>query len=420
MSEETKVNIEVYDEYIKSVDWLKETGFPVAIILTEVLEPSEGKDAIIFPPTFAMPKKNPPPYPYQIDVLRTDIPPQTAKPGEEVNICLVDSVGAQANRMEPYFKQAPLSSLVPQIEVELKTKVNDKDETVRVNLLDIGHRIADGAVRFSGLRDEVTNAIKAMMKGANAKPLAKLAPTSLVFGFWDSRPDTTMFKYGRLLSSTIRATNVAVVKRSAQFNPAFDPSLIGLADEESEDAEQMQGSDEDSGKAADGKDPLSKLGLRAAPSVNTHGGVRVYGQIVRRTQINLVNLRALAVTKKIENGNNLVVDEPETLKLRRYILSLALVAARCQANYALREGCLLVRNGDVQAHAIYTDRKPKPESFDWNLERVFNYAEKAADDFVVGDGKTGENAVNFEAKKTREEVDKLKKESKKKLGKGNK
>ena len=50
--------------------------------------------------------------------------------------------------MEPYFKQAPLSSLVPQIEVGLKTKVNDEDEAVRVNLLDIGHRIADGAVRF--------------------------------------------------------------------------------------------------------------------------------------------------------------------------------------------------------------------------------------------------------------------------------
>ncbi len=420
MSEETKVDIEVYDEYIKSVNWLKEVGLPVAITLTEVLEPSEGKDAIIFPPTFAMPKKNPPPHPYQIDVLRTDIPPQAAKPGEEVNICLVDSVGAQANRMEPYFKQAPLSSLVPQIEVELKTKVNNEDETVRVNLLDIGHRIADGAVRFSGLRDEVTNAIKAMMKGANARPLAKLAPTSLVFGFWDSRPDTTMFKYGRLLSSTIRATNVAVVRRSAQFNPAFDPSLIGLADEVSEAAEQPQSSDEDSGKAADGKDPLSKLGLRAAPSVNTHGGVRVYGQIVRRTQINLVNLRALAVTKMTRNGGNLVVDEPETLKLRRYILGLALVAARCQVNYALREGCLLVRTGDAQAHAVYTDRKPKSESFDWNLERVFKYVEKAANDFVVGDGKTGEKAVNFEAKKTREEVNRLKKEGKKKPGKGNK
>ena len=415
MSEETKMNIEVYDEYIKSVDWLKETGLPVAITLTEVLEPSEGRDAIIFPPTFAV--KNTP-HPYQIDVLRSDIPPQAAKLGEEANHCLIDSVGSQANRMEPYFKQAPLSALVPQIDVHLKAKVDNEEQVIRVNLLDIGHRIADGAVRFSGLRDEVTAAIKAMMNSADAKLLAKLAPTSLVFGFWDSRPETTMFKYGRLLSSTIRATNVAVVKRSAQFNPAFDPSLIGLADEVPISAEQPQDSESNSGKAADGKDPLSKLGLRAAPSVNTHGGVRVYGQIVRRTQINLVNLRALAVTKKTETGDGFAIDEKETLKLRRYILGLALVAARCQPNYSLREGCLLVRSGDERSNFVYTDGKRNP--FDWNLQAAFGYATAAAGDFVVGDGKTGEKAVNFEAKKTKEEVDKLKKEGKKKPDKAGK
>lgn len=414
MSEGEKVNIEAYDEHIRSVDWLKEIGLPVAITLTEVLEPSEGKDAIIFPPTFAGPKKNPPPHPYQIDDLRKDIPPQAAKAGEEVNICLIDSVGSQANRMEPCFKQAPLSSLVPQVEVELKTKVNDEDKTLKVNLLDIGHRIADGAVRFSGLRDEVTGAIKAMRDKANAKPLAELAPTSLVFGFWDSRPETTMFKYGRLLSSTIRATNVAVVKRSAQFNPALDPLLIGLADEVPEDAEQPQSNDEGSGKAADGKDPLSKLGLRAAPAVGTHGGVRVYGQIVRRTQINLISLRALAVTRNAENSGALEIDEEATLKLRRYILGLALIAARCQPHYSLREGCLLVRSGESPAHQVYTDGRR--ESFDWSLGATLKYAQKAAYDFGVGSGKI----VGFDTKRTREGVDKLKKEGKKKTGKGGK
>ena len=89
------------------------------------------------------------------------------------------------------------------------------------NLLDVGHRIADGAVRFSGLREEVTTAIEALRDKANAGPLAKLAPTSLIFGFWDSRPETTMYKFGRMLSSTIRATNVDIVKRSAQFNPSL-------------------------------------------------------------------------------------------------------------------------------------------------------------------------------------------------------
>ena len=40
--------------YIKSVDWLADADLPVAITLTEILEPAEDKDAIIFPPTFAV------------------------------------------------------------------------------------------------------------------------------------------------------------------------------------------------------------------------------------------------------------------------------------------------------------------------------------------------------------------------------
>ena len=75
-----------------------------------------------------------------------------------------------------------------------------------------------------------------------------------------------MYKFGRILSSTIRATNVVRVKRSAQFNPAFDPSQIGFADELPEEADESQSSEESADRAADSKDPLSRLGLRAAPA----------------------------------------------------------------------------------------------------------------------------------------------------------
>jgi CRISPR-associated protein GSU0053/csb1, Dpsyc system len=379
-----------YDEYIESVDWLAEADLPVAITLTEVLEPSEGADAIIFPPTFAVSKTAP--HPYQIDVLNEKmIPQEAATTGLEANNCLIDSVGSQANRMEAVFKQSPLSELVPQITV----KLNDE---VSTNLLDVGHRIADGAVRFSGLREYVTKAIEALRNNANAEPLAKLSPASLIFGFWDSRPDTTMYKFGRMLSSTIRATNVAIVKRSAQFNPAFDPTQLGLADELPEGETEVQ---DNSGKAADGKDPLSKLGLRAAPAVNTHGGVRVFGQIIRRTQINLIRLRALAVTKEGE------IDEPETLKLRRYILGLALVAARAQTNYELREGCLL-RCVQSAFHLIYTDSKNKP--FQWDRKEAFTYAQQAAQEFGVGEGKS----VDFDVKATKAGVEAAKKKAAKK------
>ena len=384
-----------YDEYIKSVDWLAEADLPVAITLTEILEPSEGKDAIVFPPTFAVDKKAT--HPYQIDVLDEIGPQEAAKAGFEANNCLIDSVGSQANRMESVFKQSPLSDLVPQITVRLNDEVS-------VNLLDVGHRIADGAVRFSGLREDVTAAIEALRDTANAGLLAKLSPTSLVLGFWDSRPDTTMYKFGRMLSSTIRATNVAIVKRSAQFNPAFDPTLLELADEVPEGETETQ---DTSGKAADGKDPLSKLGLRAAPAVNTHGGVRVFGQITRRVQLNLVRLRALAVA---HDGN---IDEAETLKLRRYILGLALVAARAQQNYNLREGCLL-RCAQSQAQLIYSNSESKP--FAWIQQDIYAYATESAREFGVGQSRE----VNFDAKAARAGVEAAKKAAKDKTSKKSK
>jgi CRISPR-associated protein Csb1 len=388
-----EIKIDRYDDFIKSVDWLADADLPVAITLTEILEPAEDKNAIIFPPTFAV--KQGATHPYQLDELNDKSsnklsPQEAAKAGLEANNCLIDSVGSQANRMESIFQQEPLSILVPQITVRL----NDKTSA---NLLDVGHRIADGAVRFSGLRNEVTAAIEALRDNANAALLAKLAPTSLVFGFWDSRPETTMYKFGRMLSSTIRATNVGIVKRSAQFNPAFDPSQLGLADELPEGETETQ---DNSGKAADGKDPLSKLGLRAAPAVNTHGGVRVFGQIVRRTQIYLVRLRALAIT----NGDGI---DTKTLELRRYILSLALVAARAQTNYNLREGCLL-RCVQSQAQWVYTTGESKP--FEWDRWDALAYAQQAASDFGVGSNKT----VDFDVKAMSEGVEAAKKAAKEK------
>lgn len=391
MSQEIK--LEQYDKYIESVDWLAEADLPVAITLEEILEPAEGRDAVIFPPTFAVGKTAK--HPYQIDVLDLNLTAQTAaQAGLEHNHCQIDGLGSQANRMEEKFKHAPLAALVPQITVKLN------DDT-QANLLDVGHRIADGAVRFSGLRAEVDLAIKALRDQANAAELARLAPTSLLFGFWDSRPDTTMYKFGRMLSSTIHATNVEIVKRSAQYNPTFDPTTLGLADELPEGETEPQ---ETSGKAADGKDPLSKLGLRAAPAVNTHGGVRVYGAIARRTQINLVRLRALAVT------NNGGIDKAATLQLRRYLLGLALVAARAQTHYDLREGCLL-RCQKAQAQLVFTSRDSEP--FPLEVKSALTYAQAAAEAFGVGPNKE----FTFNAKAAKQGVEDAKKAAKDKAAK---
>lgn len=368
----SNATLEAYDALIRTSDWLTETEMPVALVLTETLEPALGMDAEIFPPTFA--KDGRERYPYNIDELRTDIAPSAAKDGEIVNTCLIDSIGSQANRMETCFKKKPLSGLVPQITVVAKDQ--------KANLLDIGHRIADAAVRFSELEAEAHSAIVNLEKNSNALGLARLAPTSLVFGFWDSRE--TQFKFGRILSSVIRATNVSYITRSAQFDAVFD-------------AKQMFDDKEYREYGTGNNNPLSAMGLQDAPAAGTHGGVRVFGTITRRTQINLVALRALAVTD--EQGE---INEDETMKLRRYLLGLALVAARCQTSYNLREGCLLTRVSE-KAEAVYSDGKRS--DFDWGLKAVWDYAQTAAGKFDETLPSRQPREVQFEVPKVRARIE---------------
>ncbi|MES2569514.1 MAG: type I-U CRISPR-associated RAMP protein Csb1/Cas7u [Verrucomicrobiota bacterium] len=356
--------VDHFDHLIQTNDWLTQRTQPVALTLTELLEPASGKDTVIFPPTYARDEKRKPSeeclnHPYAIDTFRRDIEPGAARDTAEVNACALDSVGSQANRMETQFRKTPLSALVPQVNI-----IAGKQ---KVNLLDIGHRIADGAVRHSEFGEKGKPAIAAI-KAGDALPMAQLAPTSLVFGFWDSRD--TQFKAARVLSSTIRATNVEVLKRSAQFNPAFDPTSIGLTETATLDVDQ----------APDEKDPLSKEGMRSAPAVDTHGGVRVYGKIIRRTEVNLVALRSLAA---LEKG---AVNPDETLKLRRYILGLSLIAAIAQTDYNLRAGCLLVGVPDAPTKAEIVTPDGKRTAFGWDAETIIAYAQTVAADFAPEKG----------------------------------
>ncbi|MGR8979790.1 MAG: type I-G CRISPR-associated RAMP protein Csb1/Cas7g [Gammaproteobacteria bacterium] len=186
--------------------WLQPTG-PAALVIRENLMPVEGLDGVIFPATFAAGEtfKGG----YNIDEL----------PNER-NICLVDSVGSQANRIEPIFMNEPYAKLVPQVTV----KAGDKT----VNLLEAGHRAGDAIVRCSVLKSELQKAFKDAQKG-NMQTLAKISPTSLIFGVWDSRD--TQAKLPRLIASTIRAFDVRKLTRSAVYIPAAEYVNQGLLDE---------------------------------------------------------------------------------------------------------------------------------------------------------------------------------------------
>lgn len=293
--QDPKIKIDQYDP-------LLDDNGPAAIIMHRALLPVEGKDAWIFPPTFAQSESADEDDEggggvYQIDPLPND---------DRRNVCLIDSVGSQANRIEPIFKTAPYSELVPQLNITLKN--GDK-----VNVLDVGHRAADAIVRFSqALGPKLYEGFKQYRDKHDCTALVTLVPTSLIFGVWDSRATGT--KIQRIVRSIIRAYNVSEAKRSATYEAAYDYTGNNVIDSKLD-------------KGAGKNNPLSQEGFKYSLAPKTHGGVLVHGEIRQEAVINLVALRTLS----------------QDLAIKRYLLGLALVALsyRDQQAFNLREGCLL-------------------------------------------------------------------------------
>src|SRR5712671_5926399 len=255
--------------------WLTSDGF-AALVIREFLEPVDGPNGVLFPATYAAAEdKKVFPGGYNID------PPEGEK-----NVCLVDSVGSQANRIEPLFAKPDFAHLVPQINVRAGEK--------SVSILEAGHRAGDALVRCTPLQKDLQVAFKAVLKG-DAEPLARIAPTSLVFGVWDSRD--TQAKLPRLVASTIRAFNVRKLTRSAQFVPATEFVEHKLLDEPADK------------KAADA---YAERGFIHVPASGSHGGVMASGGVRRDATLSLAALRLLAVR---DADGTLSADR--TLALRR-------------------------------------------------------------------------------------------------------
>src|SRR5262249_53974584 len=131
---------------------------PAALVIREYLMPVEGNDGVVFPATFAATAGPGFPGGYNINHFEGSLsakftyqPPGAEQLESEVrrdpagqNVCLIDSVGSQANRIEPLFKEEKYKHLVPQVVV----KAGEEE----VNLLDAGHRAGDALVRCSMLQ----------------------------------------------------------------------------------------------------------------------------------------------------------------------------------------------------------------------------------------------------------------------------
>ena len=364
-------------------EWANNKTGPVALHLKQKLlsiDAVNGEGGVIFPPTYAD-------IGYNIDTL-----------SDGTKVVTIDSVGSQANRLEPIFRAAPGAKrdewLVPQIEIVLRTepcgecvgckqdgpkgkKKEDactKPRKVKRSIFELAHRAADAVVQSSpGLRELVEKAFKALQNG-DAGPLCAVAPTSLVFGVWDSRGGSGE-KRPRLVRSIIRAWEAEPLHAAAQFN-----SVWKALDE------QQRVELEKEAKAK--KTRLSEKGLADAPGVfrktdkvpqyrdgapnpeaRVLGGVLARGRIEREVTVNLVALRGL-------RGK----DDGETTAMRKYLLGLSLMTAAADIELFLREGCHL-RYADGGDTWYQVPRRGTPTEIVLGAEMIESYVIEAAKHF---------------------------------------
>jgi CRISPR-associated protein Csb1 len=296
---------------------------PAAIVAEEYLRPVEGYGSIIYPPTYLGKDGE---STYNID----DTP--------NGKVAIIDSIPAQANRVEPLFLKSPHDVLVPQITIKAGEEYR--------NLLVIGHRAADAFVRYSKLGQDLNTAFK-NLKAGDATAIAKLAPTTLIFGAWDSRD--TQAKCPRIVASEIRAYDVYELRRSTTYRPPIIYKDLDLLEENYRDT------------------VLSELGFLHNPATHKLGGLLVKGEIRRKSVLNLTTLRDVG-------GDD---------KLHHYLLGLALVAFTEAQPYNLRQGCLLVRDADKKPVVKLVNYDGSETEALFEPSEVLAYALNAAKEFGV-------------------------------------
>lgn len=343
----------------------------VAIVCRQALESVEGPGGVVFPPTY--PGKS-----------RDDGPEYNISDfGDGSNVCTIDSVQSQANRIEAAFLVEPYRKLVRRVTVQAQLAEGEKKV---IDVLEAPHRLADATIRFSELRQHAENAFRAFRN--DPRLVAELSPMSLLMGAWDSRG--TQCKIPRVLTARIDAYNVRRLVRRALYSAALTSKELGR-----EDAK------------------LSEIGLDNAPSGPSPAGIVADGGVRREAVLNLVALRQNCGTTTPYGSDEKQSDKPVD-SLSAYIFGLGLVSLTLQPEAFLRQGCLLVAAGPLEVAVRYLDGAKATIAV--SADDAFEYADAAAERFGVASLSPLHGKFEVELIDEKDQKAKAKKEAKENAG----
>ncbi|MGC8516025.1 MAG: type I-G CRISPR-associated RAMP protein Csb1/Cas7g [Thermoplasmata archaeon] len=284
----------------------------------------------------------------------------------KVNTVFLDTVQSQANRMEMALLEAYKNGQIriPMLQVDFSENF---PEIGVITSLEAPHRISDAIFRDSKLNDTSfrdTDIGKEFIKSnpKNITPLLKIAPHSLIFGYWDSAKlhDTFNNKLQRAITSEIIGINaVKGIHTTSRIDPLpiSSRSKIYLSKDGKMTLDPDQAEVNDSGKPTPMKP--SELGLgNIAPGIEKgnkngeeiRGGVTIdYAQ--QTMVISLPAIRRLHFPLSGEEDSNV------NLVARSLLASLALYAfvKMEETGYDLRSGCLLIPAGESHFEIIAND-----------------------------------------------------------------
>jgi CRISPR-associated protein Csb1 len=328
-----------YDTLVRAVE-----GEHAALRVITRLVPAGGEGDKVFPPSY-------PNGPYLFEPRWIN--------GEEVQCVLLNSVQAEANRMEDALLEARTHDGVVFPNIEVDFSGTDFAELGCISVLSTPHRIADAIIRDSALpingRDvrfaESDPGQKFIGSSPrNATGLLAVSPTSVLFGVWDS----TRFGAGVTGARFQRATASEIIGvRAIKGRYAFariDP--LGIQKEAAIIYMAPDGDwtiDESEAARKNGKLILMKRGRGEAgkPSVINHGNVTSQGIPERGVSISYglqTTVLSFAALRKLhfpdENGQ---ATPSRDAAARAYLAALGVlaIALLLETGYDLRSRCVL-------------------------------------------------------------------------------
>lgn len=292
------------------------------------LQPAGGEGDKVFPPTYSGAV-------YAREERQIN--------GTKVPCVLLDSVQAQANRLEEALQRAlDVGTLkgVPVLNVDF-TGLGLLDEIGRVSSLEAPHRIADAILRDSlhdGQPFRKSKLGESLNQASlqNATPLYKLCPTALIFGLWDSTGPKGGLgaKFQRALVSEIIGVNAQIgVKTSSRIDPLGMRAAAKVI--KKSDGSYELASD----KAKDGVSPSEVNHGNIPPDITKPGGAGG-ATLDYAEQTVVLSLPALRKLRFPVDGKT----TPERDAAARTVLAaLALTAAAlaAESGFDLRSRCLL-------------------------------------------------------------------------------